>query len=198
MATSGGLFGSTTAAAPAATGGLFGSAPAAPAASGSLFGAPAQPAAPAAGGLFGSTAAAPAQNSLFGKPAAIAGGLFGSAAPAQQPTGFGAPQLGASTLAASTLNAPKQEENIETRIVAIKNGWDLNSPECRFKYFFYNVVDEGTTQFYGRPAGATDDAKWARAVRDNPDPMTWVTLLNRSMLTDQDGSGSRYGVGRRA
>ena len=82
--------------------------------------------------------------------------------------------LGASTLAQSTLNAPKQEENIETRIMNIKNAWDVNSPDCRFKYFFYNVVDEGTTQFYSRPPGATDDAKWARAVRDNPDPTTWV------------------------
>lgn len=41
------------------------------------------------------------------------------------------------------------------------------------QYFFYNVVEPGTTYRYGRPAGATDDAKWAKALRENPDPDTW-------------------------
>jgi nuclear pore complex protein Nup54 len=71
-------------------------------------------------------------------------------------------------LAGSTVK--QQEPDIESRIMSIQRAWDVNSPECQFKYYFYNVVEPGTAHHYGRPANATDDAKWARAVRDNPDP----------------------------
>lgn len=95
-APSGGLFGSSSTAAPSTTGGLFGSSTPAPAAGGlfgssapatssaGLFGAPA----PSSGGLFGSTPAstgglfgspAPATGSLFGAAPSTGGGLFGSA-----------------------------------------------------------------------------------------------------------------------
>jgi nuclear pore complex protein Nup54 len=42
------------------------------------------------------------------------------------------------------------------------------------QYFFYNVVEPGTTYRYGRPAAANDDVKWAKAVRENPDPNSYV------------------------
>jgi nuclear pore complex protein Nup54 len=134
------------------------------------------------GGLFGSTAQQP--TGLMGSTAQPQGsGLFGSMAQQGQQSmqqsmlggTQGPPGLGASVALGSSRIG--QEESIETRIVKIKNGWDVNSPDCRFKYYFYNVVAEGTTQFYVRPPGATDDVKWARAVRDNPDPTTWVILL---------------------
>lgn len=35
-------------------------------------------------------------------------------------------------------------------------------------------MEEGTANRYGRPAGANDDAKWAKALRDNPDPNSYV------------------------
>ncbi|GMK55958.1 hypothetical protein CspeluHIS016_0210140 [Cutaneotrichosporon spelunceum] len=181
----GGLFGSTGQK-PAGTG-LFGSATAQPAAGGSLFGSTAQPQ-QATGGLFGASTAQPAQqSSLFAsKPA---GGLFGSTAQPQQSTGlFGSTaQLPQQSMFASTsqplaqsIATPQgqgQGQDIESKIVAIKNAWDDNSPECRFKYFFYNVVDPGTSQAYGRPISATDDTKWLRAMRDNPDPQNMVPVL---------------------
>ncbi|WVF69755.1 hypothetical protein IAT40_004534 [Kwoniella sp. CBS 6097] len=85
-------------------------------------------------------------------------------------------------MAASTSVIPnpfgvKQELDIETRIKMVQNAWDTNSLDCRFKYFFYNVVEEGTTGRYGRPAGANDDAKWVKALRDNPDPNSMVPVL---------------------
>lgn len=110
---------------------------------------------------------------MFGAPKP-AGGLFGSTA--QQPNALGAstqqPGLFGSTNQQPQQPAVAPEPTIEERMMAIKNAWDPASPDCKFKYFFYNVVEPGTTGAYGRPAGATDDAKWARAVRDNPDP-TW-------------------------
>lgn len=47
-------------------------------------------------------------------------------------------------------------------------------PAHALQYFFYNVVEPGTTSRYGRPAGATDETKWAKAVRENPDPESRV------------------------
>ncbi|WWC67993.1 uncharacterized protein I206_101912 [Kwoniella pini CBS 10737] len=146
-------------------------------------------------GMFGqqsqSQTAKPA-GSLFG------GGASNTTQPLQQfstfNTGLNNPSqqqsqqqqnvLGQSTLMinmnASTSANPfgvKQEPDIETRIKQIQGAWDGNSPDCRFKYFFYNVVEEGTTSRYGRPAGANDDAKWVKALRDNPDPNSMVPVL---------------------
>ncbi|KAK8847439.1 hypothetical protein IAR55_005297 [Kwoniella newhampshirensis] len=178
--TSGGLFGSTTQQQPATQGG-------------GLFGSTSQPA-QQGGGLFGSATQQqqPGGSSLFG------GGGFGQQSQAgQQPGGsslfggFGAStnqaqhqqqqQWGNSSMTASTSNSNpfgiKQEVDIETKIKNVQNAWDSNSPDCRFKYFFYNVVEEGTTGRYGRPAGANDDSKWAKALRDNPDPNSMVPVL---------------------
>ncbi|KAJ7808706.1 hypothetical protein B0H14DRAFT_3761051 [Mycena olivaceomarginata] len=37
-------------------------------------------------------------------------------------------------------------------------------------YIFYNRVDPAQVGLYGHPPNATNDALWARAVRENPDP----------------------------
>ncbi|ODO08713.1 hypothetical protein L198_00446 [Cryptococcus wingfieldii CBS 7118] len=200
----GGLFGSTTS--NTASGGLFGQKPAgsglfgstsapapapAPAAGGGLFGSTSQPQQQnAGGGLFGSTQQAPQQQA--------SGGLFGAQQPQQQQqqqpqqqqqsglfgSTLGAPQqqqMGQSQMQQSQLGQSmfgvKKEQDIESRIRAVQNAWDSASPECRFKYFFYNVVEEGTASRYGRPANATDDAQWAKALRDNPDPNSMVPVL---------------------
>ncbi|WWD21523.1 hypothetical protein CI109_106009 [Kwoniella shandongensis] len=192
---SGGLFGSTAQnqqqPGTQQGGGLFGST-AQPTQGGGLFGSTAQLS--QAGGLFGSTTQQPQQaggSSLFG-----GGGGFGQQSQAGQQQGgsslFGSTvqpqqqqqqqqQWGNSSLAASTSNSNpfgiKQEVDIETRIKNVQSAWDTNNPDCRFKYFFYNVVEEGTAGRYGRPAGANDDAKWAKALRDNPDPNSMVPVL---------------------
>ena len=62
-------------------------------------------------------------------------------------------------------------------MLAVKNAWDTASPECRFKYYFYNVVEAGTARQYGRPPGAVDEAKWNKALRENPDPENMVPVL---------------------
>jgi hypothetical protein len=47
----------------------------------------------------------------------------------------------------------------------------------RLQYIFYNRVDPAQVGLYGRPPNATNDALWARAVRENPDPSWCVALL---------------------
>ncbi|TXT08943.1 hypothetical protein VHUM_02417 [Vanrija humicola] len=158
---------------PAAGGGLFGQASTTQPATGGLFGAK-----PAGSGLFGSTTQQPAQQGgLFGSTnQQPASGLFGSTAQPQAQQQQSVFNSTTAPLATSINQAPK-EENIEQRIMSIASAWDETSPDCRFKYFFYNVVEPGQSQYYGRPAGATDDTKWARAVRDNPDPQNLVPVL---------------------
>ncbi|WVW78408.1 hypothetical protein I302_100362 [Kwoniella bestiolae CBS 10118] len=192
-----GLFGSTTTTQPAAGGsGLFGqsTAQAAGSTGTGLFGSTTQQQPPQQQGgssLFGGFG----QQSQQQKPA---GGLFGgfgtssTTQPQQQQqqqglfastnnnnNAFGqqSTNMGASTSTTTNPFGVKQEPDIETRIKQIQGAWDSNSPDCRFKYFFYNVVEEGTTSRYGRPAGANDDAKWAKALRDNPDPNCMVPVL---------------------
>ncbi|CEL53270.1 Nucleoporin nup44 OS=Schizosaccharomyces pombe (strain 972 / ATCC 24843) GN=nup44 PE=2 SV=1 [Rhizoctonia solani AG-1 IB] len=180
--TGGGLFGNPNNAAAPASGGLFGSTTTAPTATtgGGLFGntTTQQP----SGGLFASTTTAPS------------GGLFG-AKPAG-PSLFGQPAtntLAQSTLSASTLGPPVAQPaknnlqvsvfgtpgagglTIEQRIEAIYQAWSPGSPDCRFQYYFYNLVEN--PQAYGRPMNATNEALWKRAISENPNPERLVPAL---------------------
>ncbi|OCF45841.1 hypothetical protein I317_00329 [Kwoniella heveanensis CBS 569] len=150
------------------------------------FGQQSQAAKPA-GSLFGNFGASTSQpqqlqqqqpqqqpNSLFGSTNAGFGQQSMNNNNAMMGSTMG---VGASTSVIPNPFGVKQEVDIETRIKMVQNAWDTNSPDCRFKYFFYNVVEEGTTGRYGRPAGANDDAKWVKALRDNPDPNCMVPVL---------------------
>ncbi|CAE7230273.1 unnamed protein product [Rhizoctonia solani] len=183
--TAGGLFGNTNnATTTQPSGGLFGSTTTAPTTTGGgLFGNTAATTQPASGGLFGSTTTAPSSGGLFG--AAPAGSsLF------NQP---GSNPLAQSKLTASTLGppAPQPAQNnlqvsvfgtpgsggltIEQRMENIYQAWSPVSPSCRFQYYFYNLVDN--PQAYGRPANATNEALWKRAVSENPNPERLVPAL---------------------
>ncbi|KAJ6625228.1 nucleoporin complex subunit 54-domain-containing protein [Mycena sp. CBHHK59/15] len=100
--------------------------------------------------------------------------------------------LGASTLSTSTLRAPvpvaggsaQQQADAQTqfarlsaRIEGIAAAWNSSSPQCQFQYYFYNRVDPNQVGLYGRPPNATNDALWARAVRENPDPTCLVPAI---------------------
>ena len=58
------------------------------------------------------------------------------------------------------------------------------------------MVDHGTAGQYGRPAAANDDAKWAKAQRDNPDPNSvvpvvatgWADIKKRTQMQEQIAS----------
>ncbi|KLO18943.1 hypothetical protein SCHPADRAFT_95068 [Schizopora paradoxa] len=121
-------------------------------------------------------------------------GGFGSASTSNQP--LGSSLLGLSSLGASSnLLAPKattgllpsqqsqadtaqgQFTNLVQRIEGIEQAWNSNSPNCRFQHFFYNLVDPNTVHQYGRPANATNEAAWQKAVRENPDSSCCVPAL---------------------
>lgn len=178
----GGFFGSTTQQ-PSQTGGLFGSA-AQPQQQqgqqqgGGLFGNLGQSQAKPTGGLFGGSAFGAQPQQQQQQPQQQQGGLFGSTfgQSTNQVNQLQQSQAPHQSMQQSVFGV-KKEMDIESRIKAVQNAWDTSSPDCRFKYFFYNVVEEGTANRYGRPAGANDDAKWAKALRDNPDPNSMVPVL---------------------
>ncbi|KAH7883035.1 nucleoporin complex subunit 54-domain-containing protein [Phlebopus sp. FC_14] len=141
------LFGQSTQT-PQPTTSLFG--PGLPQPSGSLFGSTTQP--PTTGSLFGSTLNPPAPGSLLSS------------------------RLSPST---TTLQNDPQSQfaALTQRIDGIAEAWNPNSPQCRFQHYFYNLVDPSQVNQYGRPANATNEALWQRAVRENPDPSCLVPVL---------------------
>ncbi|KAH9993310.1 nucleoporin complex subunit 54-domain-containing protein [Russula compacta] len=208
-ATGGGLFGSSTAQQqPATSGGLFGSTttqhqplqlqqlqPPAVGGGGLFASSATQPGQqPGSGTLFGSSTTP--STSLF---SGVGAGTIGTAAPPNlfggqvtQPSSSGL--LSGSTLGTgglfSTKNsfAPAQNQadpqvqftQLQQRIEAILGAWNPTSPLNRFQHYFYNLVDPSQVHFYGRPANATDESLWQKAVRENPDPTCLVPVLATS------------------
>ncbi|KAG2040797.1 nucleoporin complex subunit 54-domain-containing protein [Suillus americanus] len=197
--TSGGLFGSTTAQAPATGGGLFGgttassnplfgnknpasifgTAPAPSSTTPTLFG-QSQSAQPiSTPSLFGQSQQQKPAGSLFGSvnqpaPSTATGGLFGST--------LGLPPSNSLLASRSTVPAQQQDPQsqyaaLEQKIQAIVQAWDPSSPACRFQHYFYNLVPPTQVSAFGRPANATNEALWQRAVHDNPDPSCMVPVL---------------------
>ncbi|KXN84423.1 Nucleoporin nup44 [Leucoagaricus sp. SymC.cos] len=149
--------------------------------------------------LFGNTNTQPATNP-FGstqqqqQPAAATGSLFGTKP--QNGSYFGSTAgtgsaFNASTLPSSSLlgtrtaltpaqqqaDAQTQALLLQQKIEAIYNAWNPQSPQCRFQYYFYNLVDPNKVSSYIRPPNAQNDTLWEKAVRENPDPTCHVPVL---------------------
>ncbi|KAI9433031.1 nucleoporin complex subunit 54-domain-containing protein [Lactarius indigo] len=183
-APSGGLFGNTTSQQqPVAGGGLFGSSAGQQgqqSGSANLFGSSTTPGA----GLFGATDIG--TTGAGGTSFLIGGGQM------SQPSTSGL--LGSSTLGTGSLfptkissvapqnqtDALTQFGQLQQRIEAIVGAWNPTSPLNRFQHYFYNFVDPSQVHQYGRPANATDESLWQKAVRENPDPTHLVPVLATS------------------
>ncbi|WAR60747.1 hypothetical protein PtB15_9B686 [Puccinia triticina] len=88
-----------------------------------------------------------------------------------------------STLRSSTAQLARRpitlsELSIQDRILKIHANWNVSDPQCQFQFFFYNVVPPEQVHLYGRPNQlASDDPRWQRAKRNNPDPSRLVPTL---------------------
>ncbi|KAF7343223.1 Adrenoleukodystrophy protein [Mycena venus] len=143
--------------------------------------------------LFGGTGTS--TNNIFGastannapKPGGFGFGLGGQQQQQQQQNPLGASTLSTSMLRPPGAGPPQQQQQgadaqtqfarLTTRIEGIAAAWNASSPQCQFQYIFYNRVDPAQVGLYGRPPNATNDALWARAVRENPDPSCLVPAI---------------------
>ncbi|KEZ39411.1 putative nuclear pore protein NUP57 [Scedosporium apiospermum] len=113
--------------------------------------------------------AAPAQGSIFGQAAPLAASV-------QQPQQQ-APQL--PTLAqsqaqlSSSLWQPVKETPLQKplteQIQQLMEKWDPANPNCVFKHYFYNKVDESNIPFY-KPLPHENPREWEEALQKKPAP----------------------------
>jgi nuclear pore complex protein Nup54 len=62
-------------------------------------------------------------------------------------------------------------ENMWQSLALMKSWWDPESPTCKFKTYFYNMVPAQEVHLYQRPP-THDQKAWDDAQKKNPDP-TW-------------------------
>ncbi|KAI9310139.1 nucleoporin complex subunit 54-domain-containing protein [Dichotomocladium elegans] len=67
-------------------------------------------------------------------------------------------------------------KNIWQSLALLRSWWDPNSPYCRFKYYFYNVVKPQEVHLYQKPPNH-DKKAWDEAQKKNPDPSCLVPTL---------------------
>ncbi|KAJ9155374.1 Nucleoporin NUP57 [Pleurostoma richardsiae] len=153
--------------------------------------------APAGQSLFGGSTATPSpfgQSTATANQPGQSLGIFGSAASnvnpapqqqqqlqlqqqqqAQQPQQAAAPTLGQSQLnpLGSSLWQPgsytPHQKSIPEQIKLITDKWDPANPNCAFKHYFYNKVDESRIPFY-QPSPNEDPKEWEEALQAKPAP----------------------------
>ncbi|CAO3625218.1 unnamed protein product [Cunninghamella echinulata] len=67
-------------------------------------------------------------------------------------------------------------ENIWQALALMKSWWDPQSPNCKFKTYFYNMVAPQEVHLYQRPPNQ-DQKAWDDAQKRNPDPSCMVPVL---------------------
>ncbi|ORY98951.1 nucleoporin complex subunit 54-domain-containing protein [Syncephalastrum racemosum] len=67
-------------------------------------------------------------------------------------------------------------KHIWQSLALVKAWWDPQSPYCRFKHYFYNVVPPQEVHLYQKPANH-DQKAWDDAQKKNPDPSCMVPTL---------------------
>ncbi|KAN0089479.1 Nucleoporin complex subunit 54 domain containing protein [Hyaloscypha variabilis] len=121
------------------------------------------------GGLFGGAN----QNQQQQQQPPPPGGMFGGSTQGAfgQTTQQQLPQLAQSNNAMwqplSAFNP--REKTIPEQITSIVEKWDTGNPNCVFKHYFYNKVDENMAPYY-RPPPGEDPKDWEDALSKKPGP----------------------------
>ena len=63
----------------------------------------------------------------------------------------------------------KGEKSVPDQMTSILEQWDTGSPNCAFKYYFYNKVSDDSAPLY-RPGPNEDPKKWEEALSKKPGP----------------------------
>ncbi|KAF8848846.1 hypothetical protein BDZ45DRAFT_718483 [Acephala macrosclerotiorum] len=121
------------------------------------------------GGLFGQNNQQNQTGGLFNQSQQQqGGGLFGGSTfnqSTQQPL----PQLGQSQQALWQPSNFPREKTIPQQMATVLEKWDTGSPNCVFKHYFYNKVDDNMAPYY-RPTPGEDPTAWEEALSKKPGP----------------------------
>ncbi|PBP16086.1 hypothetical protein BUE80_DR013200 [Diplocarpon rosae] len=79
------------------------------------------------------------------------------------------PQLGQSQALWQPNSGVKNEKSIPEQMVTVLEKWDSGNPNCVFKHYFYNKVDDNMAPYY-RPAPNEDPKAWEEALSKKPGP----------------------------
>ncbi|KAL2062149.1 hypothetical protein VTL71DRAFT_6415 [Oculimacula yallundae] len=146
------------------------------------------------GGLFGSTLGQTQNNQQQQAGSLFGGGLGQNQNQQQQQSGFmgglgqsqnnqqqqnslfgqssqqSLPQLGQSGALWQANNAVNpREKSIPDQMQTVLEKWDSGSPNCVFKHYFYNKVDDNMAPYY-RPGPNEDPKAWEEALSNKPGP----------------------------
>ncbi|RKF73602.1 Nucleoporin NUP57 [Golovinomyces cichoracearum] len=107
-------------------------------------------------GAFGQNNQPQQQNSM----------TFGQSQPSQQLQPL--LQLGKSGIWQPNSSLSPQERSVPEQMEAVLEKWNSLSPNCAFKYYFYNKVDDNMAPYY-RPGVNEDPKAWNEALSKKPD-----------------------------
>ncbi|RGP75215.1 nuclear pore nup57 [Fusarium sporotrichioides] len=129
--------------------------------------------------LFGQSqpaqAAAPAQNTGFSfgqSQQQQQGGAFGASIQQSQPQQMPALSQSQAQLSNSLWQPGKEtphQKPILEQMKLVTEKWDPANPNCVFKYYFYNKVDESHVPYY-KPQPHEDPREWEEALQNKPAP----------------------------
>lgn len=91
---------------------------------------------------------------------------FGQSQPSQQLQPL--LQLGKSGIWQPNSSLSPQERSVPEQMEAVLEKWNSLSPNCAFKYYFYNKVDDNMAPYY-RPGVNEDPKAWNEALSKKPD-----------------------------
>lgn len=77
-------------------------------------------------------------------------------------------QLGRSGIWQPNSSISPREKSVPEQMAAVFEKWDTNNPNCVFKYYFYNKVDDNMAPYY-RPGPNEDPKAWDEALSNKPD-----------------------------
>lgn len=122
------------------------------------------------GGLGQSQNNQPQQNGLFGQSSQQNIPQLGQGASLWQAANNAVnPRMYSQFISGSEANVVTGEKSIPDQMQTVLEKWDSGSPNCVFKHYFYNKVDDNMAPYY-RPSPNEDPKAWEEALSKKPGP----------------------------
>ena len=85
--------------------------------------------------------------------------------------------------------------SVPDQIQLVLNKWKPDSPDCVFKHYFYNKVDEANVPFY-HPGPNENPKEWEEALQNKPAPGSMPVLASGFAAVAERLKAQRFAIGR--